>query len=56
MQAKADREGRRMLRVFSKVSRAVEDNPQAVYDTIRGVADVPRGELEEFRKILLRVP
>jgi hypothetical protein len=55
-QAKADKEGRRLLRVFSKVSRAIEDNPGAVYENLRARPDVPRRELEEFRKLLLRVP
>jgi hypothetical protein len=41
--------------VFSKVSRAIEDNPADVYARVRAHPDVPRPELEEFRK-LLRVP
>lgn len=56
VQKKADREGHTLLRVFSKVSRAIEDNPQAVYDRLRALEGVPRRELEEFRKLLLRVP
>ena len=55
VQKKADREARQLLRVFSKVSRAIEDNPADVYAKVRERADVPRQELEEFRK-LLRVP
>jgi len=38
--------------VFSKVSRAIEDNPAEVYAKVRERADVPRPELEEFRKLL----
>jgi hypothetical protein len=55
VQRKADREARQLLRVFSKVSRAIEDNPADVYARLRAQPDVPRQELEEFRK-LLRVP
>ncbi|MGH7420905.1 MAG: hypothetical protein ACREI4_04680 [Candidatus Rokuibacteriota bacterium] len=55
VQKKADREARRLLRVFSKVSRAIEDNPADVYARLRARPDVPRQELREFRK-LLRVP
>lgn len=55
VQRKADREARRLLRVFAKVSRAIEDNPAGVYARVRERADVPKQELEEFRK-LLRVP
>jgi hypothetical protein len=55
VQKKADREARRLLRVFSKVSRAVETNPADVYARLRARPDVPQPELEEFRK-LLRVP
>jgi hypothetical protein len=54
VQKKADREARQLLRVFAKVSRAIEDNPADVYARVR---DWPGTgpELEEFRK-LLRVP
>jgi hypothetical protein len=55
VQKKADREGRQLLRVFAKVSRAIEDNPADVYARVRAHPDVPKLELEEFRK-LLRVP
>ncbi len=55
VQKKADREARQLLRVFAKVSRAIEDNPADVYARVRARADVPKQELEEFRK-LLRVP
>ncbi|MGH7384339.1 MAG: hypothetical protein ACREKG_04090 [Candidatus Rokuibacteriota bacterium] len=55
VQKKADREARQLLRVFSKVSRAIESNPVDVYARLRARPDVPKQELEEFRK-LLRVP
>jgi hypothetical protein len=55
VQKKADREARQLLRVFAKVTRAIEDNPADVYARVRAQPDVPGPELEEFRK-LLRVP
>jgi hypothetical protein len=55
VQKKADREARQLLKVFARVSRAIEDNPADVYARLRDHPDVPRAELEEFRK-LLRVP
>jgi hypothetical protein len=55
VQKKADREARQLLKVFARVSRAIEDNPADVYARLRERPDVPRAELEEFRK-LLRVP
>ncbi len=55
VQKKADREARQLLKVFRKVSRAIEDNAAAVIAKVRERPDVPRAELEEFRK-LLRVP
>ena len=55
VQKKADREARQLLKVFSKVSRAIEDNPADVYAKVRERPEVPKQELEEFRK-LLRVP
>lgn len=55
VQKKADREARQLLKVFARVSRAIEDNPADVYARLRERPDVPRAELEEFRK-LLRLP
>ena len=55
VQKKADREARQLLKVFARVSRAIEDNPADVYARVRERPDVPKAELEEFRK-LLRVP
>jgi len=55
VQKKADREARQLVRVFAKVSRAIEDNPADVYARVRAHPDVPKLELEEFRR-LLRVP
>lgn len=55
VQKKADREARGLLKVFARVSRAIEDNPADVYARLKDRPDVPKAELEEFRK-LLRVP
>ena len=55
VQTKADREARRLLRVFAKVSRAIEENPGEAYARIRDHPGAPKPELEEFRR-LLRVP
>jgi hypothetical protein len=52
VQSKADREGRQLLKVFAKVSRAIEDNPADVYRRVSERPDVPRPELEEFRRLL----
>lgn len=46
---KADREARGLVRLFAKVSRAIENDPAAVYAKLRERPDVPRAELEEFR-------
>ena len=52
VQKKADREALQLLRVFAKVSRAIEDNPTHVITHLRERGDVPRPELEQFRKLL----
>jgi hypothetical protein len=52
VQKKADREARQLLKVFAKVSRAIEDNPGDVYTRVRERPDVPKRDLEEFRKLL----
>jgi hypothetical protein len=52
VQSKADREGRQLLKVFAKVSRAIEDNPADVYRRVSERPDVPRPDLEEFRRLL----
>ena len=55
VQAKADREAGLLLRTFARVMRAIEENPASVYQRVSERADVPRPELEQFRR-LLRVP
>ena len=50
VQKKADREARQLLRVFSKVSRAIEDNPADVYARVRehaGRAEAGAGGVPE---------
>jgi hypothetical protein len=55
VQAKADREAGLLLRTFARVTRALEQTPAEVYQLVRARPDVPRRELEEFRR-LLRLP
>jgi hypothetical protein len=50
--AKAEKEGRRLVRVFARTTRAIEENPATVWDAVRARPDVPRRELEEFRRLL----
>jgi hypothetical protein len=52
VQRKADREARGLLKVFAKVMRLIEENPADVYARIKARPDVPKQELEEFRKLL----
>lgn len=51
-QRKADLEARRLMRVFARVSRFIDDNPTDVYERLRQRPDVPLRELEEFRRLL----
>jgi len=53
--AKADREGRQLVKMFARTTRAIDDDPAGVYEQLRQRPDVPRRELEEFRR-LLRLP
>ena len=52
VQRKADREARTLLKVFAKVIRLIEENPADVYARLKERPDVPKPELEEFRKLL----
>lgn len=54
VQAKADREARKLLKVFADVSRAFEERPDWVYEQVRQRPDVPRRELDEFGLLLHR--
>lgn len=51
-QAKAEKEGTRLVKTFARATRAIEENPAAVWDALRQRPDVPRRELEEFRRLL----
>ena len=52
-QAKADREARMLLKVFARVSQALNERPDEVYEKLAQRPDVPRQELEEFRRLML---
>jgi len=54
-QDKADTEARRLVKVFARVSQAVQENAAHVYEQLRQRPETPRRELEEFRQ-LLKVP
>lgn len=53
--AKAEKEAQRLVKVFARTSRAIEENPGRVCDLLRHRPDVPKQDLEEFRR-LLNVP
>jgi hypothetical protein len=50
--AKAEKEGTRLVRMFARTTHAIEENPAAVWGALRERPDVPRRELEEFRRLL----
>ena len=50
--AKAEKEARKFVRLFAKASRAIEENPERVHESVRQRLDVPPGDLEEFRRLL----
>ena len=50
--AKAEKEARRFVKLFARASRAIEDNPAHVLERVQQRADVPAGDLEEFRRLL----
>jgi hypothetical protein len=50
--AKAEKEANGLARLFAKTSRAIEDNPTAVYETVRQRPGVPQRELAEFARLL----
>jgi hypothetical protein len=49
---KAQRESRRLVQVFARVLRAIDETPAALYASLRERPDVPRRELEQFRALL----
>jgi hypothetical protein len=52
VQAKADREAAQLMRVFTRVSRAIENNPAQVYLKVSERPEVSARELAEFRELL----
>ena len=50
--AKAEREAHKLVKVFARASRAIEERPAEVYAQLRQRPDVPPRELEEFRQLL----
>jgi hypothetical protein len=54
--AKAEKEGLRLVKTFARATRGIEDNPAAVWNALRQRAEVPRRELEEFRRLLSLPP
>ncbi len=51
-QRKADKEARKLMHVFAKTSRHLEEDPDGVLARLRRRPDVPRAELEEFARLL----
>jgi hypothetical protein len=54
--AKAEKEGSRLVKVFARTTRSIEENPAAVWEALRQRPDVPRRELDEFRRLLSLPP
>jgi hypothetical protein len=55
--AKADREGRQLVKMFARTTRAIEDDPAGVYEQLQRQPAVPLRELDQFRRLLkLPVP
>lgn len=54
--AKAEKEAQRLVRVFARTSRAIDDNPATILETLRQRPDVSPDDLEEFRHLLNMTP
>ena len=52
--AKAEKEGRTLVRVFAKVSRAADEQPSALCDRLAREPDVSPRDLAAFRRLLER--
>lgn len=50
--AKAEKEAKRLVKIFAKATRAIEENPAHVHEAVRQRPDVPPAELDEFRRLL----
>lgn len=53
-QRKADKEARKLMRVFAKTSRRLDEDAEGALASLRQQPDVPRAELEEFARLLGR--
>lgn len=51
-QSKADKDAQKLMKVFAKVSRAIEVDAASVYDKVKQQPGVPARELEEFGRLL----
>jgi hypothetical protein len=51
-QRKADLEAKRLMRVFARASRAIDENPAGLLQQLRQRGDVPQQELREFTHLL----
>ncbi len=51
-QRKADLEAHRLMKKFARVSRALDESPDAVLERLRQEPGVPTRELEEFGRLL----
>jgi hypothetical protein len=51
-QRKADREARRLMKLFARASRALDESPEAVLESLCRQPGVPARELEEFARLL----
>jgi hypothetical protein len=52
---KAEKESRRLVHIFARVLKAIDEKPAALYEGLRERPDVSRHELEQFR-VLLKLP
>ena len=50
--AKAEKEAASLVKVFVRVSRAIEEDPAAVHARVRQREGVPPRDLEAFRRLL----
>jgi hypothetical protein len=51
-QRKADLEAHRLMKIFARASRALDESPDAVLEQLRQQPGVPVRELEEFARLL----
>ncbi|MGH7392599.1 MAG: hypothetical protein ACREM3_24550 [Candidatus Rokuibacteriota bacterium] len=51
-QRKADKEAKKLMRVFAKTSRRLDEDPAGALERLRRQPDVPRAELEAFARLL----